>query len=397
MEQLIVRLGSDKQSPVFWIVWSETEQEIIASGELPNAEALSSLQERAGARPVTALAPTSDILLKWVTLPPKAGRKVLAAIPYMLEDELSTDVSEQFFALGPKSNNQQAVAIVNREQMHCWKSMLEDAGLNCNKLLPDVLALPAQDDGWSLLSIGSQWLIRKDQWSGLQGEQDWLMPAMAHFAKQQEDPLQVYDYSGIELSVPTNINWMPQTLEMPMHVLVKGSQQSTFNLFQGEYKVKHQSSGAWRQWRLAAILAIVALTLSLVDKGITLSALNSQQQALAASINDEVERGFPNIGTYRDVKRKVSSELGKLEQSGGGLTMLAMMNQLADAFAQTKVKPQSIRFDGERGELRMQAVATNFEALERFRNQAEQAGFSVEQGAINNRDNQVVGSIAIRG
>ena len=77
--------------------------------------------------------------------------------------------------------------------------------------------------------------------------------------------------------------------------------------------------------------------------------------------------------------------------------MLAMMNQLSSAFAQTNVKPQSIRFDGERGELRMQAVATNFEALEQFRNQAEQAGFTVEQGAINNRDNQVIGSIAIRG
>lgn len=397
MEQLIVRLGSDSQSPVFWIVWSESEQEIIASGELPNAEALDTLSERAGSRPVTALAPSSDILLKWVTLPPKAGRKVLAAIPYMLEDELSTDVSEQFFALGPRVANQQAVAIVNRAQMDSWQSMLKDAGLNCTKLIPDVLALPAQESGWSLLAVGSQWLIRQDQWSGLQGEQDWLMPAMAHYAKQQEDPLSVYDYSGLDITVPANIDWLPQTLEMPMHVLVKGTQRASFNLFQGDFKVKQQTSNAWRQWRLAAILAAVALTLSLVDKGITLSTLNAKQAELAASIDDEVKRGFPNIGAYRDVKRKVTSELAKLEQGGGGITMLAMMNQLSSAFAQTNVKPQSIRFDGERGELRMQAVATNFEALERFRNQAEQAGFTVEQGAINNRDNQVIGSIAIRG
>ena len=265
MEQLIVRLGSDSQSPVFWIVWSESEQEIIASGELPNAEALDTLSERAGSRPVTALAPSSDILLKWVTLPPKAGRKVLAAIPYMLEDELSTDVSEQFFALGPRVANQQAVAIVNRAQMDSWQSMLKNAGLNCTKLIPDVLALPAQESGWSLLAVGSQWLIRQDQWSGLQGEQDWLMPAMAHYAKQQEDPLSVYDYSGLDITVPANIDWLPQTLEMPMHVLVKGTQRASFNLFQGDFKVKQQASNAWRQWRLAAILAAVALTLSLVD------------------------------------------------------------------------------------------------------------------------------------
>jgi general secretion pathway protein L len=397
MEQLIVRLGSDKQSPVFWIVWSDTEQEIIASGELPDADALSTLTERAGSRPVTALAPTSDILLKWVSLPPKAGRKVIAAIPYMLEDELSTDVSEQFFALGPKSGNEQAVAIVHRNQMQAWKDMLDSAGLNCDKLIPDVLALPAQENGWSLLTVGSQLLIRQDQWSGMQGEQDWLLPAMSHFAKQQEDPLNIYDYTGLDIVKPANVEWHTQTLEMPMHVLVKGSQQAGFNLFQGEYKAKRQVNTHWQQWRLAAILAVIALTLSLVDRGLTLNSLANQQQALAAQIEEQVQKGFPNIGPYRDVRRKVTSELAKLEQNGGGITMLAMMNQLADAFAQTQVKPQSLRFDGQRGELRMQAVASNFEALERFTNQAREAGFTVEQGAINNRDNQVIGSLAIRG
>ncbi|MBT0587860.1 type II secretion system protein GspL [Alteromonas oceanisediminis] len=397
MEQLIVRLGSDHHQPVHWIVWSQSEQEIIASGELPNADALSSLSERAGERPIIALAPTSDILLKWVTLPPRAGRKVIAAIPYMLEDELSTDVSEQFFAIGPKRGNEQAVAIVARAQMERWKSMLSNADLSCEKLLPDVLALPVNEQGWSLLSLGTNWLIRQDEWSGMQGEPDWLMPAISHYAKQQETPLTIHDYSGLEIVVPPNVDWQPQTLELPMHVLVKGCEDASFNLLQGDFKVKKQRNSQWRQWRLAAILAVVALTLSLVDRVITLTTLNAQQETLAAQIDAEIKRGFPDIGGYRDVKRGVGSELAKLEQGGGKVSMLVMLNQLASAFDQTNVKPQSIRYDGERGELRMQAAATDFEALERFRNLAQAAGYTVEQGAINNRDDQVIGSIAIRG
>ena len=61
MEQLLVRLGANHTDPISWLVYSRTEDEIIASGELPNAEALSSLTERAGQRSVIALAPSSEI------------------------------------------------------------------------------------------------------------------------------------------------------------------------------------------------------------------------------------------------------------------------------------------------------------------------------------------------
>ena len=89
MEQLVVRLGSQLADPVHWLVWSTSEKEIIASGELADAGQLASLSERAGGRPITALVPGCDFNLKWVQMPSKGGRKALAAIPYMLEDELS--------------------------------------------------------------------------------------------------------------------------------------------------------------------------------------------------------------------------------------------------------------------------------------------------------------------
>ena len=43
MEQLLVRLGANYTDPISWLVYSKTEDEIIASGELPSAEDLSTL------------------------------------------------------------------------------------------------------------------------------------------------------------------------------------------------------------------------------------------------------------------------------------------------------------------------------------------------------------------
>ncbi|MCG7653629.1 type II secretion system protein GspL [Alteromonas sp. Cnat2-8] len=396
MEQLLVRLGANHTDPISWLVYSRTEDEIIASGELPNAEALSSLTERAGQRSVIALAPSSEILLKWVELPPKAGRKIISAIPYMLEDELATDISQQFFAIGPKRGDEQAVAVVSHEKMELWQSWLSEAGLFCDTIIPDVLAVPVTENGWSVLTLGEQLLVRQDTFKGVQGEATWLLPTLVHFTAQQESPITITNYAGIDLSTLPNIEEAQAPLELPMQVLAKEAIQSSFNLCQGDYKVKRKRSGVLNQWRVAAVLAVLALCTSLIDKGFSLYQLKAQNQALSSEINTAVKAGFPNIGTYRNVRLKLQSELAKLEQGGGSASMLIMLDQLAPAFSATDVKPQTLRFDATRTEIRIQAQGKNFEALEQFKRTAENAGFVVEQGAINNRDNGVVGTVSVR-
>jgi len=396
MEQLLVRLGANHTDPISWLVYSRTEDEIIASGELPNAEALSSLTERAGQRSVIALAPSSEILLKWVELPPKAGRKIISAIPFMLEDELATDISQQFFAIGPKGGDEQAVAVVSHEKMELWQSWLSEAGLFCDTIIPDVLAVPVTENGWSVLTLGEQLLVRQDTFKGVQGEATWLLPTLVHFTAQQESPITITNYAGIDLSTLPNIEEAQAPLELPMQVLAKEAMQSSFNLCQGDYKVKRKRSGVLNQWRVAAVLAVLALCTSLIDKGFSLYQLKAQNQALSSEINTAVKAGFPNIGTYRNVRLKLQSELAKLEQGGGSASMLIMLDQLAPAFSATDVKPQTLRFDATRTEIRIQAQGKNFEALEQFKRTAENAGFVVEQGAINNRDNGVVGTVSVR-
>ncbi|MBZ2160973.1 type II secretion system protein GspL [Alteromonas stellipolaris] len=396
MEQLLIRLGATEADPISWLVWSTAEEEIIASGELANADALSTLAERAGHRAVIALAPSSEILLKWVALPPRAGRKVLSALPFMLEDELATDISEQFFAIGPKVGDSQAVAVVSHAKLQMWQQWLADAGLFCNHLIPDVLAVPVTENGWSVLTLGEQMLVRQDTFKGIQGEQAWLLPTLGHFTSQQEAPVVITNYAGIDLSAMPNIAVNDAPLELPMHVLAKEAMSSSFNLLQGEYKVKRTRNNAWTQWRVAAVLAVLVLCTSLVDKTVTLYQLKSENAALTSEIDQAVKSGFPNIGVYRNVKLKLQYELNKLSKSGGDASMLVMLDQLSEAFASTQVKPQTLRFDATRTEIRIQAQGKSFEALEQFRRQAEGAGFTVEQGAINNRDDNVIGTVSIR-
>jgi general secretion pathway protein L len=401
MEQLVVRLGANPNDSIHWIVWSSQQNEIIASGELPNAAQLATLGDRAGRRPICVLVPTSDVLLKWVELPAKAGRKALSAIPFILEEEISGDIAQQFFALGPKNGNKQAVAIVNKEKLQSWLNMIEDAGLTCDQVIPDVLALPMADkNAWSILELGQQLLVRKDDWAGLQGERDWLIQAINHHARQyaklNQKALLVNDYSGTNLAEVENLEVSVMPLELPMKVLAQGVKLTEFNLLQGEYKISNKVSGQWKKWRLAAVLAVIALFTTLIDKTLEQNRLTEQLATLKTQVSSEYKRAFPNAGAYRDLKTTMTRQMKTLEQGGGGASMLIMLSQLRPAFEESQVKPQTMRFDSSRGELRIQVVARNFDALDQFKRQAEAQGFTVEQGSINQKDNQVIGSLSIR-
>ncbi|MGS0730506.1 type II secretion system protein GspL, partial [Shewanella sp. 0m-11] len=93
-ERLFIRLGQTAEQPCSWLVWSEQEQEIIGSGELSDASALSTLTERAGNRAVDVLVPASSITLTQVELPEKSQRQAVKALPFMLEENLAQNVDE---------------------------------------------------------------------------------------------------------------------------------------------------------------------------------------------------------------------------------------------------------------------------------------------------------------
>ena len=396
MEQLVIRLGSNTEQPIHWLVWSNEQSEIIASGELPNALELASLKNRAGNRPIIALVPGSDVLLKQLELPAKAARKALAAIPFMLEDELSTDIDSAFFALGEQEGDLQNIAIVQKQKMDLWLAIMQDAGLACQQLLPDVLAVPTTEAHWGLLNIGPYCIIRQSSWQGMQGEADWTLAAVAHYAKQQDEKLLINSYTEINFASIANTEVTEELSSMPMELLAKGAMSTKFNLLQGAYTQKKVVSGAGKQWRLAAILAGVALLVTVADKAIQVQQLSEQKAQLQADIRGHFQRAFPETKRIVDVKKQMRQKLKALEGNGSGASMLVMMSQLSSAFSSSQVTPQTIRFDQGRSEIRMQAIANNYESIERFKSLAEQQGFTVEQGAINNRDNKVMGSLVIR-
>jgi general secretion pathway protein L len=377
-------------------VYSEQAQEIIASGVLSDALDLASLKERADSAEVIALAPSSDVLLTHVSLPSNASRKALGAIPFMLEEEICGDISQHFFALGERDGDLQQVAVVAVEKLQLWQQTFKDAGIFCQTMVPDALTLPFSDNTLSLVQLDDSIITRTDRWQGLAGEGEWLLNIVAQMAMKDEKSIVCYsEIEGLDDISPERVN--TDYSDLPMLMMLKNINAKSLNLFQERFAVKREGNPHWQKWKVAAGLAVLALTINIVTKTIELNEIKSQRAQINQQITTSIAQGFPDIGQYRQPRQAVERELRRLEQAGGSIGMLAILSQLTDAFASSGVTPQTLRYDASRTELRMQSVANNFESLERFRRDVQSLGFAVDQGAINNQGDQVVGVIVVKG
>ena len=450
-ETLYIRLGSQAQDEISWLIFNTLEQEIIASGVLPHAEQLSELTEKAQQRVVKVFVPGCDVLLKRLTLPTKSHRAMLSAVPYMLEDELAQDVDELFFAYANITNDNSEhncfVAITQRAQMLLWQSWLAAADINTKHMLPDVLAMPYVNEQWSAIALHpervpsqsslteqnvagqakqTQIIIRQGEWQGYALDSEaWQFTlqnkiALAQAAEVASDKknaakntgksdatldnvLTINAYSALPsleaINQQSTINIVNAGEELPLALFAQHSQQSsTFNLLQGEFKVKERRSPHLKNWLWAAGFAVCALLLNVGYKSAQLFQLSAQQADIEAQIIKQYQQTFPGAKRVRigTIKSQLSRELSSLGGATEQVGFLSMLAQVQPAFAKVpSLKPESIKFDGKRQELRLQAIADDYQHFEQFKNALALANVEVKQGAQNNQGEQVTGSFSI--
>ena len=428
-EILYIRLGSRAQDEISWLVFSAIEQEIIASGVLTNAEQLNDLTAKAQQRLVKVFVPGSDVLLKSVSMPTKSQRSMRAAVPYMLEDELAQDVDDLFFAYADITSdddeNNCFVAIVERAQMQMWLTWLADANIKVKTFQSEVLAMPYTQGQWSAIALHSatsdltdtlsqpanQIVLRQGEWQGCTLDSDaWkfttehVFSNQARFqhstAQKDNDSITLNAYSELPnlQSCSSNITVTKREEELPLALFAQHCHRSAFNLLQGEFKLKDQHSIGLTKWLWAAGIAVCALLLNVSYKSAQLWQMSAQQAQVEEQIIARYKKAFPatkrvRIGTIKSQLNKKIAQLGGASDSSG---FLAMLSKVQPAFAKVPaLKPESLKFDGKRQEIRLQAIANDYQHFEQFKAALNSANFTVKQGAQKNQGTQVSGSFSI--
>jgi general secretion pathway protein L len=316
-------------------------------------------------------------------------------------------------------------------------------------MVPDVLAMPYVDEQWSAIALHpervssqasltgqqpTQIIIRQGAWQGYALDSEaWQFTlqnriALAQAADEASDKknaaknttkndaakaatsdnvLTINAYSALpsldDVNQQSVVNLVNAGEELPLALFAqqssqKQSQSSTFNLLQGEFKVKERRSPHINNWLWAAGFAVCALLLNVGYKSAQLFQLSAQQADIEAQIIKQYQQAFPGAKRVRigTIKSQLSRELSSLGGATEQVGFLSMLAQVQPAFAKVpSLKPESLKFDGKRQELRLQAIADDYQHFEQFKNALALANVEVKQGAQKNQGEQVTGSFSI--
>ncbi len=104
-ERLIIRLASEASQKNHWLIWYDDENEIIGWGEVDNAEKLNLLTDKAQLRSVVCLLPGVDVCIKPVAINGVFTRQMQQGLPYLVEEELASDVESLHFTVIAKEKD----------------------------------------------------------------------------------------------------------------------------------------------------------------------------------------------------------------------------------------------------------------------------------------------------
>lgn len=117
--------------------------------------------------PATVLVPAEAVRLLAVDLPLNSAAKRMAALPFAVEDRIAEPVDSVHLALGAELEPRRyLVAVVAHAAMQRWIETAEAAGLAHAALVPDALALPRPEAGWTVELAGGRALVRAADGTG---------------------------------------------------------------------------------------------------------------------------------------------------------------------------------------------------------------------------------------
>lgn len=405
-ERLIIRLASEANQKIDWLVWSDSENEIIASGEIENAENLALLQSQAEQRLVICLLPSADVLIKPVVIAGNFNRQLEQALPYLLEDDLASDVDQLHFNVFDKQKDLIHVALCAQSKMSMWLSWLAEANLVCRQFIPESLAMPFSDDAWHALKINDRWLVREGKTTAWGCGAEMLSLILASKIEEYREDLD--DSDDLENNDPLIIsysetsealagNWRDPEITLAMEVLAKGSIGNSINMLSGEFKLKKESNPQLERWRHVAIAAVVLFVVFIFN--IYMQAMDKEDQTIMvkAQVEDVYQQAFPRSTAlkYPRIKKKIKT---LIQDSGqhSNQDFITFISEVAPYFIKnSELKMESVKFKSTRGELNILAVGKNFHSFEVFAEKLPKT-FSLSQGALNNRNGGVMGLLTIR-
>ena len=369
-----------------------------------HAGSLADAAGEAGGQRVVVLAPGEDCLLTRVNIPGRSRQKLLRAVPYALEEQLSEEVDKLHFAVGTAmEEGEWPVAVIGKEYMESLLAAVADAGLDVQQVIPEILAIPHTGNETSVLVEHDIALVRTGSVSGYAADSDNLGMLLALQKVEEDEQLPaLHLFVRQDKLQPDTAGFVGETQVEPyagdpLTVFARGLDARAINLLQGAYSRAGDWARVLRPWRATAALLVAGVLVSSIVTGIDYYQLGNESKQLGAQIEETFRKALP--GTKRIVNPRVQmqQQLDSLQRragaGGGFLSLLGQSGSVLKGMQGVEISGASFRA----GRLDMDLVVANLQLLDQLKQALMQPGrLEVEiQSATTGKDQRVQSRLRI--
>jgi general secretion pathway protein L len=369
-----------------------------------HAGSLADAAGEAGGQRVVVLAPGEDCLLTRVNVPGRSRQKLLRAVPYALEEQLSEEVDKLHFAVGTAmEEGEWPVAVIGKEYMESLLADVADAGLDVQQVIPEILAIPHSGNETSVLVEHDIALVRTGSVSGYAADSDNLGMLLALQKVDEDEQLPaLHLYVRQDKLQPDTAGFVGETRVEPyagdpLSVFARGLDARAINLLQGAYSRAGDWARVLRPWRATAALLVAGVLVSSIVTGINYYRLSRESDLLSTQIEETFRKALP--GTKRIVNPRVQmqQQLDSLQRrtgaGGGFLSLLGQSGAVLKGMQGVEINGATFRA----GRLDMDLVVANLQLLDQLKQALMESGrLEVEiQSATASKDRRVQSRLRI--
>ena len=390
------------------VTWSSKGGGVIEAGE----GSLSEASQIAKGRRTLVFIPAVDILITSVNIPTRNRQRLLQAIPFALENELTQEIGNLHFAAGTMgSDNTTPVAIISREKLDEWLEKLDSAGIEPLGIYPDLLGLPLDDDAWSVYQDDKTLQIRTNDNLGSSVDAinggDFLSLAIQQAGESAPRRLTHYqlkenpntlDLATIAPDCEVTVKEIDSRPHLTTLLADSLNEKEQLNLLQGEYQRVDKMTLQWKRWLPAAALGLILVVLSIGTSIQEYFSYKSQNVELQGQIRATFQQAFPKIKRIVDPRTQMEQQL-KIMQQGQSGNFAQFASLFAPAASVIKESPNTSldNISFRDGQLNLQLIIKELQALERLKKAIESKHLNVEIRSANASDNQVTSHLRITG
>ena len=416
-ETFVIRLPTEPDVPVSWVVVDDIGAQIGETGSVDLAEAASII----GNRRVIVLVPAARVLRLRAEMPLRGTGRILQALPFALEEQIAQDVETLHFAASDRdAAGQIPVAVVDRKLMQQWTEQLNEAGIDAHGVYAEsdgIAALPAT----ATLLLDTDCAILRDQHGNTAvGDPDGLELMLELFIAGagdapeknniQPEPINLLVFCEPEQHDENRKLWerLRTRLEsVEVKVLGDGAlprlathivASPGVNLLQGAYVRRSDYATFWPPWRTAAILLVTLFTLTLALKGAELVSMERQENRLDQAAETILRTNFSDVRQVRDPWGQLQSQLNIAgrEAAGSATGFIDALTTLAEAVAEIQeITMETVNY--RNGILTLRLQAPSVDSLDRLQQLVSRSGeFSANIQSANPTDEGIEGRMQIK-